>query len=290
VPRLDLIDDEIVSLAREHGPLKLWTLLNVVAADQGTNSRAEGREARRILWDRVRRLKRLKVIFGVGRNEIATAKPTANPLRPRTRRRKGTVGRSPGVQCVSAVSPADQYQHPEIDYPVAAKVVQSYAGGSWTVGKPEQSECVVTPEQVSAAARALATLPRKQPRKLTGLLHGRRCRRGQPVLLPGGRRAFVWGCKRGKVVWSVAPNEISCEAINAGVEWGVLPEDRGSLEMNAATAVLGQGKRGTKEAASDLKAAAARLNGCRPARDGRKRGRPRTLAIGKGQHLDSVRR
>ncbi|MCX6929226.1 MAG: hypothetical protein NT154_39310 [Verrucomicrobia bacterium] len=147
---------------------------------------------------------------------------------------------------------------------------------SHEVERPEETESVITPEKASAAARTLATLPRNQPRRLTGFLRGRRAWRGQRILLPGGRPAFVWGCTRGKVVWSLDPKELLCGVLNAGKEWGVLPESAVTLEMNAAAAVLGRGKRGITEAPSALKAASCRANGHRPARPGhRPRGRPR---------------
>ncbi len=159
---------------------------------------------------------------------------------------------------------------------------------SHRVERLEIIESGFTPEQASVAARTLAKLPRRQPRKLTGLLHDRRCWRGQRILLPGGRPAFVWGCKQGKVVWSLAPNELSCEVLTAGRDWGVLSESEVVLKKSEAATVLGRAKRGIREAPSALKQAAARLNGLTPCRAGRRRGRPRRSAIKKRKQVGGV--
>lgn len=79
---VDQIDQEIVTRVRDLGRVKTWSLLDRLVQDQGALNRAESRDARRALWGRVRRLKRLKLIHGVGRNEIAAMKPVRDPARP----------------------------------------------------------------------------------------------------------------------------------------------------------------------------------------------------------------
>lgn len=286
-PRLDRTDERIIEAVRDVGPVKTWSLFNWLAEDEGARSRADGRDARRTLWDRVRRLKALRVVFGVGRNELTISRPDPEPTRRRKRRRKRSVGRSPCVQCVSAVSPAEHAQRTRLPYPVAAKVVQSYAGGSWAVGKPEQSESVITPEQASAAARALATVPRRKSRKWTGWLHGEHCWRGRPVVLPTGEVAPIILCNRGRVLLQNVRNLPLLEWL----AWGAIREHQVTLWKNPAAVALGQAKRGVTEAPSEAKAASCRANGHHPARPGhRPRGRPRRSTINKRQEVGNVRR
>ena len=94
-PRLDDIDRRIIEAVRDVGPVKMWSLLNWLAEDEGARSRTGGRVARLNLLDRFKRLKRLGLVFGHGRNEIAATKPMRQQAKPQQRRRNRTVGRSP---------------------------------------------------------------------------------------------------------------------------------------------------------------------------------------------------
>jgi hypothetical protein len=188
-PRLDRVDLRIIEAVREHGPVKLWSLLNWLAQDGGERSRTDGREARRALWDRVKRLKRLGLVFGRGRNEIATTPP---PARRSPRRRRRTVSRSPGFSAVSADKSPSPLEQPAFDHLVERQLTANDSVKSHGVEKPEQIESAISPEETSAAARALATLPRRKSRKWTGWLHGQHCWRGRPVVLPNGEVTEVY--------------------------------------------------------------------------------------------------
>src|ERR1035441_9789473 len=80
-PRFDDVDRRIVEAIREVQQAKIWSVLNMVSGGAGL-SRSAGRTARLNHWQRIKRLKRLGLIHGVGRNEIAAAPPAARS-RPR---------------------------------------------------------------------------------------------------------------------------------------------------------------------------------------------------------------
>jgi hypothetical protein len=91
-PRLDDTDREIISLVREHGPVKIWTVLDRVAESKGAQSRVEARSYRLRLWHYwVKRLMWLKLIYPVGRNELVAvrtekAEAKCRPIASRPRR------------------------------------------------------------------------------------------------------------------------------------------------------------------------------------------------------------
>jgi hypothetical protein len=247
----------------------------MVADEQSPRDRTAGRVLRLELLGRLKRLRRLGLAFPLGRNWVSDTKPDPAMQRPAGRQRRRRAARSRSVRAVSAGKSPSLPEQPVLDYLVKPHLSAMYSAISHAVEKPEKIESVLAPEQVSAAARALAKLPRNQARKLTGLLHGRRSWRGQRILLPGGRPAFVWGCMRGKVVWSLDPEVLLFGVSTARVEWGVLAESQVTLEKSAAAALLGGLKRGVRERPSALKAISARRNGAMPVRPGsRPRGRP----------------
>ena len=242
----------------------------MLSSDLGLD-RAAGREARRALWDRIPRLKRLKLVFGAGRNELAATKPSRQPARPRPRRQRRTAGRLPRAQAVSAVRPVDRVQQPETNYLLGAEVVQTYADSNCDGEKPPKTKSVITPQQASEAGRALARLPRKQPRQLTGFLHGQRCWRGRLLRLPDGEVVRLYWTSRGRVMLQ------DCTHLRFG-SWLLSVARREaevSLYRHPAAVALGGLKTGIKEAPSIAKASAARANGRSPVRAGRRpRGRP----------------
>lgn len=271
-PRLDPVDLAIQQEVQRHGRYgcHIWKVLNAISRAEEPGGRDEERRFRLHLWHRLKGLLHRDLLFPFGRKSVSSVKvPRERAVRRKRRFRAGSTLPQSGETC-TAPAPKDlSFNCLGQSGPVATFRVDA--------GK---TQTAVTPEALSKAGRALAILPRKQRRKLTGLLHGKRTRRGQRILLPGGRQAFLWGRKQRKVVWSLDPNELLCGVLSAGKEWGVLPESEVTLEMNAAAVALGQGKRGTKEAPSTLKAASCRANGCRPVRPGRRpRGRPVRSAV-----------
>jgi hypothetical protein len=290
-PLLDRIDEQIIAALRAHGRYGagIWELLNPLASAQEHNSRADLRAARLALWDRLRGLLKRGLVFRQGRKRISLVKLPQASARRRRRRRAGIT-----ISSMLDQNPAGR------DNQLRILCLDKEGALPTTSLAPQKTKTAEaharTPvidrrrEDIRRAAIALAKMPRGGKGPLTGYLHGRPARRGQPILLPGGRRAFVWGCKRGKVVWSMDPKELLSGVLNAGVAWGALPQAQVTLEMNAAAAVLGQGKRGVREAPSALKATSCRANGRCPVRARRKRGRPRHLAINKSKQVDDARR
>jgi hypothetical protein len=271
-PRLDAVDRRIVEAVRDVGPVKTWSLLNWLAEAEGARSRTEGRAARRILWERVRRLKRLGLVFGRGRNEVATTPP---PARPRARRRKRSVNKRAVNRGVSAVAPAAHSQQLQPRHPVDTEVfrrTEPIASASTDSGK---SENVTTPAQASEAGRAMAKLRHVPKRPWSGYVGEKRIRRDQKVILADGAEVYAFGTRRGHLVWSLHPGRLVGGLAGEPWQWGVVRAASVRLARCEPASILGALKRGCQEVPSALKQAAARLNGLTPCRAGRKRGRPR---------------
>jgi hypothetical protein len=275
-PRLDRLDEQIVSLVREHGPVKLWTVLNVVAEKEGARNRAAGRSARLDLWHhRVKRLKRLGLVFGRGRNELAVSNSDRERTRRRTRRRGASGGGLPRIQAVSAVSPADQDQQLQLTHPVGTEVFRRTEPPTSASTDSAKSESVIAPEQASEAGRALSKLPRRQPRRWAGWLGGRHCWRGRLVVLSDGEVAPLIWCNWGRVLLQ----NVRDLPFREWLAWGAIREHQVKLWKNPAAVALGKRKSGVVETRSEAKAAAARRNGGKPCRPGKIRGRPRTAHL-----------
>jgi DNA-binding Lrp family transcriptional regulator len=275
-PKLDLIDRRIIEAVREHGPVKLWSLLNWLAQDEGERSRTDGRVARLNLWDRVRRLKRLKVIFGVGRNEVAATKRSRQPARPRPRRRKRSVVSAPEFCGVSATCAPPMQTLTDFNEPPETQMVRVTTPKGANAQEPQETNTVPDAAQVAEAARSLASLPRRPRRRWSGMIGSVRSYRNMPIRLPDQRVVFALGAKHGRVPYTSQPDGPIGSVEGIWRDWGVVPAHLVEVVRNPAAMLLGGLKRGTKEAPSPRKQMAARLNGCRPVRAGsRPRGRPR---------------
>jgi hypothetical protein len=282
-PRLDDVDLRIIEAVCDVRQAKVWSILNMLSDDPGLD-RAAGREARRKLWGRVRRLKRLKLIFGVGRNELAAVKPDRQPTRPRPRPRqlRRIVAQPPDFSAVSAGKSSPVRNQPDFNYPVERQLTVKDSGISHGGEKPEKIESGFDTEHVSAVARALAGFPRRQTRKWTGFLHGQRCWRGRLLVLSNGEVAPLIWCNRGRVLLQ----NVRDFPFREWLAWGAIREQDVRLYRHPAAIALGHLKAGVKEKASATKASAARLNGCCPVRPGHPpRGRPRRSASGGSKHF-----
>lgn len=124
---------------------------------------------------------------------------------------------------------------------------------------------------LSAAASALRRIPRNQKRPWTGWLGDLHLRKGDLVIVPGGEVRMVYGAYRGHIIlWKNAV------PLNGGLPADVFPAAQVQQFKNPHAVLLGSLKRGRKEAPSQKKREACRLNGCKPPRSGsRPRGRPR---------------
>jgi hypothetical protein len=136
------------------------------------------------------------------------------------------------------------------------------------------------PERISEAARRLAKLPRNQPRKLTGWLHGQQCWRGRLLALPDGEVAPLYWCCRGRVLLAGYRDDPLVDENTEFIKhllWAVRREKDVRLYKRPEAVLLGSGKAGVKERPSLRKQEAARANGRQPPKAGsRSRGRPRT--------------
>jgi len=145
----------------------------------------------------------------------------------------------------------------------------------------EQTETAWTREEIRAAASFLAKMPRHQRRRWSGWLNPKkpytRLWRGRRIILPDGEVCFAYGSLRGQVVWSRHENGLHGGLCGEPFEWGVLPASEIRLWKNPQAVLLGALKLGIREKPSLAKQIAARVNGARPCRPGRKRGRPSKL-------------
>jgi hypothetical protein len=276
-PRLDDLDKLLLERLRNVGTCQVWQLLNMVANEEGPRDRTEGRFFRLELLSRLSRLRRLGLAFGVGRNGISIAKPI--PTRRQTRRVRRnlrsmpqpTVGQSASVWDVSACKPPERTPSPQIAYKAHPELITAHSSPHTTPVQAQKTHSALQRGQVSQAARTLARLPRNQPRRWTGWLHGRHCWRGQLVVLPNGEITKLVWCSRGRVLLSDA-NDVPYDSWLLRV---ARREQDVRLYHHPAAQLLGSLKAGTRERPSALKSATARQNGARPTRPGRRRGRPR---------------
>jgi len=141
-----------------------------------------------------------------------------------------------------------------------------------------------TPSQegliVAQAARALGSLikdringRRRNRRKWTGMIGRRRTWVGQKVEMPNGSVAWVVKIQRGLAVLRTAELHDDGHALHKYVPTASL-----KLWKNPDAVLMGRRKEGKIERRSEKKSATARLNGLRPTRLGRRRGRPRKTA------------
>ena len=140
-----------------------------------------------------------------------------------------------------------------------------------------ETQSAPAPELLSAAARRLATLPRRPLRRWTGFIGVRRVWRDQEILLPSGERAFVFGCLRQRVVYTFDRGRLE-GTFTALPRWGVISAEQVRVVKIPEAVLLGKRKSGVHETRSLRKAEAARRNAGMPPRPGqRARGRPRKL-------------
>ena len=272
-PQLDWLDERIVELVEERGPVKIWSILNLLGEEMGARSRGDGRQARMQLLPKVQRLLRLGLLHRAGRNTIATFKPVAGTKRRRQRTaRKASFARTgSALMRPQPAAPAGHADQPHVE------VFSANPDSQQTPPNGLQTQTVLAPEDVSSAARQLASLPRRKKRIWSGWLDDQtRAYRNMRIELPGGEPVYVFGVLRGRLVFTRVPNGPAGDPDEAGQSWGVVPASAVQIIPNQHAVVLGRLKAGTRERPSVLKAATARRNGAMPARRGR-RGRPRKL-------------
>jgi len=273
-PRLDKLDQQLLDQLRDAGSCPVWSLLNAVADEQVPHDRTAGRLLRLQLWDRLKRLRKLGLVFFMGRNRVSDKKATSTTRRQGTRRRRPTVARLASI-CV--VSDAKASGRPGPRWPAIALENQAVGGTpqpNVLANEPDESKTAPDPAHVTQAAKFLACLPRNQPRKLTGWLAGEHCWKGRLLILADGEVAPLLWCSRGKVLLR---NYRDMELPDY-LLWGGKREHDVRFHKCPAAVLLGQQKRGVRERRSERKAEAVRRNGRQPPRPGsRPRGRPRSV-------------
>jgi hypothetical protein len=190
---------EVMRAMRQYGknPVGLWKVINGLAKAH----RPQGRAQRRCLclrfWGAVRELLRFRVLFRHG-PLIATWNFPTRP-RPRSPKRLlpsvgGSVSENGGSNQVRPIPPPPHNPEEVFDHELvnAAKHVGTVA--------PELKSATPTPAEVSAAARALASRPRKVERPWTGYLAGERIKRGTLLQVPTGEVLPAYLVLRGKVL------------------------------------------------------------------------------------------
>jgi len=283
-PHLDRLDHRLLAVVEESGVSPIWALLNWVSAEEGPPSRAEGRKLRLDLWHRLKRLLRMKLLWRHGRKSVGIGPspprlaPSRRPRRYRPAQRHGerltvrqlaisgpsstTIGLDPGAESFGQKT-TDDAQASEIPVGPEPNVER------------QDSKSAPTSEEVAAAARALARLPRKPRRRWTGWLNDRQHGyRDMPVALPDGREGHLYGALRGKAIITPDKGRLLGGFGHGPFRWTVVPARDVMVVRNEAARLLGSLKAGRKERTSTLKAETARRNGRMPCRKGRKRGRP----------------
>jgi hypothetical protein len=274
-PQLDSFELYILDVVRECEPLKLWQLLNMTSEEFCPRNREEGRKARLEVWQRVRRLIRLKLLFRVGRNEIVTRKSPPMPKERRVRRRIASVIKTASTKAVStAIRPKAPESDPRPLLPQTERLVANHVHQQAQSNVPK-SDCAPDPQSITAAARQMAKRPRKRRRRWTGWLHGEHCWRGRLVVLPDGEIAPLLWCNRGRVLLWFYRDMTFQEYLL----WAGRREHDVRLYRTPEAVLLARRKTGKKERKSEAKARACRANGLKPCRPGKRRGRPRVRAL-----------
>ncbi len=273
-PPLDDVDLQMVEIVRDCEPIHAWRALDLLTASMSEGDRTAQRVARRELWDRLKRLKHLGILHGVGRSEVSVTQG----LRSVQRRRPYRTPRPVGILAeTTAVSASASYRMAAPQKP-GQEVENNLVSPSATVCPPEvapgKTENVSPPPDLSAAARELSRLARNRAKQWTGWLDGQRCWRGRLVRTPFGDILPLMMSNRGRVMLSHPDFEtLPIAELRNRTMWKA---EQLQLAKNPAAVALGKAKLGTKERPSTLKQVTARANGLRPCRPGRRRGRPRT--------------
>jgi len=271
-PQLDWLDNRILHHLQATGSIPIWSLLNRVANELSPDNREAGRVLRLHLLVRLKRLRRLGRVFFVGRNRIAPTKPPPSRTLMRTRQRRRTVI---GSRSVSDVSAANPRKTAKVLYTVHVQKNQTLKQGlKQLLARPlaEKTESAADPAQIAGAARWLAKRRNKNqpPKKWTGWLRRQHCWRERLVVLPDGEIAPLMWASRGHVLLrNYRDMEFSDYLL-----WASRREHEVRLYKSPEAVLLGSLKKGVIERFSKRKVEIARVNGCKPCRTGKKRGRP----------------
>ena len=268
----DEADRDLFQTFADHkgAPVEIWTALDNVVRKRKPSGRAECRQFRRDLLDRLKRLRSLGILVSAGRGRMRIAsvtKPTpessgshrrADPRRGARRRAKPTA-----PQLLTANSKGGTVS------PITESVVARLLAKDRAI-RIRSGHLLPSATDAGRNLRRLVG----QPRKRTGQIDGKWIFRDQPIRLADGRVGYVYAVLRGRVAWNTEFGDR--RSIMPG-QCGVAQVKEVMIAKNPAAQALGSLKRGVTERHSKLKAASARANGCRLCRPGRKRGRPKSF-------------
>ena len=276
----------------------IWPLLNEVAAEQQPIDRAEARRMRLELWWQLRRLMKVGLVFRYTRKSISIYNLPRQYVNRRRRSRAGsTLSSRFASKARQRDIPASKSRHTKMlpecgaassPQPSMAKSESDQAalsGPALPISIPVKPDAGLTltqikeqEERVCDAARGLARLPRKAKRRWSGYANGVRVWHNRKIILPWGEIAYCYGCLRGKLIWTSCPTSKDT-AITQEMVWDVIDAHRVLMAKDENAVLLGRAKFGVRERKSPAKALAARLNGVKPCRPGRRRGRPARRAL-----------
>lgn len=275
-PPLSLIDKKLLESLRDAGSCPTWSLLNTVANHEGPHDRLAGRLFRLELLDRLKRLRGLGLVFPLGRNWLADARPTPATWRPTIRRRRRTVATTGVVRAVSALAAARLQEAGNGSHQVQFQLQKENPTPRPSAVDAGKTESAPSAAQITQAARSLARLPRRPKRIWSGWIGSTRTYRRMPITLSSGESVFAFGALRGRVVFTYEVGGHIADPDLIGKTWGVVRARDVEILKSDAAVLLGKRKAGTIETKSGAKAHAARFNGLRPCHEGKRRGRPRT--------------
>ncbi len=268
-PELNDIDRRIVAEVRRLGCPNVWTLLNVLASEEGRGDRHFERHRRLELLFRVHRLKWHKVIFGCGRNQISAVPP---PPRKRTQRnpRQRSVTERARLTPVSGVKTgtrSDLVNSTAFPQPTPAQAIPLMPFPE----KPKASgnASKISSDEISRAAATLGKTPRTRW-VWTGWVKGVRFRRRQRIIIPGKGIHPAYIVRRGKI-YVIFPEDGTA---NCAYRFDA---DEVEIYRSPEAQLLARQKTGVQEKRSECKRRSCQKNGRAPVRPGnRPRGRPRT--------------
>ena len=270
-PRAPVVMAHMKQYGRE--PVSLWRVVNKLTEETKPTDRAQRRWRQVSFWGAVRELQRAGQLFR-HYGQICTSDFAFKS------RRKPAKSMSTSVRSSACEKPGSN-QHQALagqtgQTPKAATMLLNTMEmhGQDTKATPAKTECArPSPEQISAAAGLIAMRPRirRRIRKFTGFFQGERIRRMSLFRVPTGETLPACLILRDMIYVMRPPDTLRkyIERYDASVVRRI---------KNPAAVLLGRLKKGIKERPSTAKTAAARRNGCRPPRPGRKRGRPTKAA------------
>ena len=280
-PPLNPLDQRIIAILRQNGRygLKVWSLLDQVAASHNPTSRAERRSLRLAAWSRLQRLLHVGMAHWFGRKGISLWRLPRLSVRRKRRSASGSTFK--GSMEPNCQTPANHLSLRLInegqDEPPPTGAGAETQSATTANAQP-RSEPVHLPEaqhaDIRSAAQSLARLPRGVKRRFSGYVGQVRVRIGQPIVVADDTKAFFGGARRGQVLFFLDANR----HMERG-RWGFVRAAAVRLLKNEWAVALGRAKRGRSERKSELKARTSRANGRLPCGPGKRRGRPRRALV-----------